>query len=44
MVSFVIVEESDPRHKPGASLLDALGLVKRRTVTPSKFIFKLSHF
>ncbi|XP_063438123.1 uncharacterized protein LOC134719102 isoform X2 [Mytilus trossulus] len=27
-------EEEDPRHKPGASLLDALGLVKRRTITP----------
>ncbi|CAC5359085.1 POGZ [Mytilus coruscus] len=27
-------EDEDPRHKPGASLLDALGLVKRRTITP----------
>ncbi|KAK3096156.1 hypothetical protein FSP39_023825 [Pinctada imbricata] len=27
------VDERDPRHKPGASLLDVLGLVKKTTVT-----------
>ncbi|XP_065943924.1 uncharacterized protein [Magallana gigas] len=46
-------EEQDPRHKPGASLLDVLGLVKKKNITtkiqkrrsseePSELVWKSS--
>ena len=38
IIVLCITDMVDPRTKAGASLLDALGLVQRRTVTPSKFI------
>ncbi|XP_060076236.1 uncharacterized protein LOC132555873 isoform X2 [Ylistrum balloti] len=31
-------DDMDPRRKPGASILDVLGLVKKRTVTPKEEI------
>jgi hypothetical protein len=36
MFDYTAYRDEDPRHKPGASLLDVLGLVKKKNVTTSK--------